>query len=542
MLNFDSSKYNYPSRRNLVYAKNALAATSVPAGAEIGLDVMRHGGNAIDAAVAMAASMPILEPTSNGLGSDCFALIWIEKDKKLYGLNASGFSPKNISAEKVRELGYTEMPKSGWIPTMVPGCVSGWQKMIQRFGTKSFDELFSYAIDYAENGCPVYVNVSKIWKAEINRIIKDSEKNPKAFEYWKKVFLTEDGSYYKPGDVFKWSEYGQTLRELAQTDCESFYRGKLMEKTIAFSKATGGFYEESDFTSYNAEWVTPITTDYKGYTVCEIPPNGHGITVLMALNILEGLTLPKDRETDEYYHKIMESIKLAYADAKEYVADPRFMKTTSEKMLSKEYAAKRRALITEKALMPETGDPNCGGTIYLCTADKEGNMVSFIQSNYNGFGSGIAVPDTGLSFQNRGANFYLDETKANYLEGHKKSYHTIIPGFLMQNGLPLGPFGVMGAFMQPQGQLEVLSNMIDYNMNPQDALDAPRIQWTKEKNLQIEFEASDDITKGLIKRGHNVEVITDTMRMGRGQIILKMPNGVYCGATEKRCDGTVAGF
>lgn len=542
MLQFDAHRYPYASRRNVVYAKNAVACTSVPLGAQIGLDVMKSGGSAVDAAVAMAAAMPLLEPTGNGLGSDCFALVWIEREKKLYGLNASGVAPRALSAERVRALGYDAMPTTGWLPTMVPGAVAGWAALHERFGTKPLAELFAPAIEYAEEGYPVPVNVEPQWAQDSRRIAKAMEKNAAPHEYWWRCFMKPDGTPYRAGDIFRFPDYAATLRELAATNCESYYRGALMEKIVAFSRATGGYFTEEDFRAYHPEWVEPITQDYRGYTVCEIPPNGHGITVLMALGILDGLEMPEERESAEHYHKVMEAIKLAFADTKTYVADPRYMKTKVEELLDPGYLAARRALISDRALEPKAGDPHCGGTIYLCTADREGNMVSFIQSNYTTFGAGVAVPGTGISLQNRGANFSLDPMSDNCLAGGKKSYHTIIPGFLMKDGAAVGPFGVMGAFMQPQGQAEVLVNTLDYHMNPQSALDAPRIQWIGGKKLQLEREAGEDIAEALRAMGHEVEVIDDRISMGRGEIVWRGEGGIYVAATEPRCDGTVAAW
>ena len=401
MPQFDPQKYSYPSRRNVVYARRAMACTSVPLGAQIGLDVMKAGGNAMDAAVAMAAAMPILEPTGNGLGSDCFALIWVEKEKKLYGLNASGVAPMALDAKMVRAMGHSEMPKTGWLPTMVPGAPAGWAAINKKFGAKPLSELFAPAISYAREGYPVPVNLEPQWEKDSQRIAAARSKEPAPHSYWWNTFMKEDGTHYRAGELFRWEEYAQTMEELAATDCESYYRGPLMEKIVAFSRETGGYFCEDDFRNYQPMWVEPITTDYKGYTVCEIPPNGHGITVLMALNILKGLELSQEKDCADTYHKILESIKLAFADTKTYVADPRYMKTKVEDLLSEEYAAQRRALISDRALMPEAGDPSCGGTIYLCTADPEGNMVSFIQSNYTTFGAGVAIPGTGISLPGR---------------------------------------------------------------------------------------------------------------------------------------------
>ena len=542
MPEFDPRSYAYPSRRNVVYARKAMACTSIPQGAQIGLDVMKAGGNAVDAAVAMAAAMPLLEPTSNGLGSDCFALVWVEAEKKLYGLNASGVAPAALSAALVRELGHQTMPQAGWIPTMVPGAPAGWAELNRRVGTKPQPQLFAPAISAAREGVPVQVNLEPMWEEDARRIAAAMERDPSPHAYWWERFMKPDGTPYRAGDVFRWEEYAQTLEELAATGCESYYRGPLMEQIVAFSRATGGYFCEDDFRNYKPEWVEPISTDYKGYTVCEIPPNGHGITVLMALNLLKGLKLSDQKDCADTYHKILESIKLAFADTRTYVADPRYMRTRVEDLLSEEYAARRRALISEQALTPEAGDPSCGGTIYLCTADPQGNMVSFIQSNYTTFGAGVAIPGTGISLQNRGANFSLDEGSDNCLAGGKRSYHTIIPGFLMRDGEAVGPFGVMGAFMQPQGHVLVVVNTVDYHMNPQEALDAPRIQWTGGKHIQLEREVPAHIVQDLARRGHEVEIVNSNLHMGRGQIIWKTENGLYIGGTEPRCDGTVAAW
>lgn len=542
MPEFDPRSYAYPSRRNVVYARKAMACTSIPQGAQIGLDVMKAGGNAVDAAVAMAAAMPLLEPTSNGLGSDCFALVWVEAEKKLYGLNASGVAPAALSAALVRELGHQTMPQAGWIPTMVPGAPAGWAELNRRFGTKPLPQLFAPAISAAREGVPVQVNLEPMWEEDARRIAAAMERDPSPHAYWWERFMKPDGTPYRAGDVFRWEEYAQTLEELVATGCESYYRGPLMEQIVAFSRATGGYFCEDDFRNYKPEWVEPISTDYKGYTVCEIPPNGHGITVLMALNLLKGLKLSDQKDCADTYHKILESIKLAFADTRTYVADPRYMRTRVEDLLSEEYAARRRALISEQALTPEAGDPSCGGTIYLCTADPQGNMVSFIQSNYTTFGAGVAIPGTGISLQNRGANFSLDEGSDNCLAGGKRSYHTIIPGFLMRDGEAVGPFGVMGAFMQPQGHVLVVVNTVDYHMNPQEALDAPRIQWTGGKHIQLEREVPAHIVQDLARRGHEVEIVNSNLHMGRGQIIWKTENGLYIGGTEPRCDGTVAAW
>lgn len=279
MLRFDPERYAYPSRRNVVYARRGMACTSVPLGAQVGLEVLKSGGNAVDAAVAMAAAMPLLEPTGNGLGSDAFALVWVEKDKKLYGLNASGTAPAALSAELVRGLGFAQMPKEGWIPTMVPGAPGGWAELNRRFGARPLTELFAPAVSYAREGAPVPVNVSRQWEKDCRRIQKAMERNSAPHTYWWEAFMKKDGTPYRSGELFRWEEYAQTLEELAATGCESYYRGGLMEKIVSFSRQTGGYFTEEDFQNYHPQWVEPIAAGYQGYTVCEIPPNGHGITV-----------------------------------------------------------------------------------------------------------------------------------------------------------------------------------------------------------------------------------------------------------------------
>lgn len=533
----DYNKYSYNSRRNVVFANRGMASSTSPIASQIGRDVMRDGGNAMDAAVAMAMALPLVEPCSNGLGSDCFVQIWSAKDKKLYGLNGSGFSPQAISGELVRTLGYETMPTRGWIPTMVPGAPAAWAEIVRRFGSKSMSELAAPTVRYAREGFNIPVNVAKMWHNETSNIVERAGKEPDVFGEWVRVF-TRDGAPYNAGDLFRNPDFADTLEEIAATDAESYYRGPLMKKIVEHSKATGGFFEEEDFTNYRPEWVEPISVNYRGYDVFEMPPNGHGLTVLMAMKLLEGFELG-EREDVETYHRIMESIKVAYVDVKRYVADPLAMKTKVSDMLSDRYLNERRSMIGHDAILAEPGIP-CGDTVYFCTADGEGNMVSFIQSNYNDFGSGIVIPGTGINLQDRGANFSLDPDSDNYLEGGKKSYHTIIPGFLMKDGKPVGPFGVMGGFMQPQGQVQVLVNTIDYGMNPQEALDCPRMQWIGDKHIQVEADISEGVAEAMRARGHEVEVIDNKLGMGRGQIIWRMDNGSLVGGTEPRADGAIA--
>lgn len=538
MLNFDCGKYAYASRRNVVFARKGIACSCVPLASQVGIDTMKHGGNAMDAAVAMAVTLPLVEPTCNGLGSDCFALIWSAKEKKLYGLNGSGVAPMALSARLVRNMGYEQMPINGWLPTMVPGAPAAWAALRRRFGRLPMADLMAPAIRYAREGFPVPLNVHRLWVGEVARFRAAAGTDPAVFAPWLDYF-TKDGEAYGPGELFRLPDYADTLECLAATDCESYYRGELMEKIVSFSRQTGGFFTEADFRNYTPLWVEPITVNYRGYDVFEMPPNGHGITALMALNILNGMELGP-RDSADTYHKMIEAVKLAFIDAKTYVSDPRYMRTRVSDLLSGQYAARRRALIGETALYPSAGDPSCGDTVYFCTADEEGNMVSFIQSNYMEFGSGVVIPGTAISLQNRGANFSLDENSDNCLLGGKRSYHTIIPGFLAKDGQPIGPFGVMGGFMQPQGHVQLVVNTVDYCMNPQECLDAPRFQWQGEKYIQLEQDVPAAVAEELRRRGHEVEIVTDRIAMGRGQIIWRRADGTLVGGTEPRSDGAIA--
>jgi len=514
-----------------------MVCTSQPLAAQAGLDMLKKGGNAVDAAVAVASALTVLEPTGNGLGSDAFALVWMEKEKRLYGLNASGPAPMGLDPDTLRKKYGSTMPKRGWDTVTVPGAVSAWSALSYRFGRLSFEKLLSPAIGYARGGYPVSPMISKLWNDGFRRFqaeLKEESQQP-----WFATFVP-NGRAPQPGEVVTLPWHAATLEELASTGGESLYRGKLAERIDQWARKTGGVLRKEDLESFYPEWVEPISTDYRGYTVSEIPPNGHGIVALMALNIMEGFQV--DGQEVERVHRQIESMKLAFADGQRYVTDPGFMRVTPEQMLSKEYAARRRALIGHDALTPEPGDPACGGTVYLCTADQEGNMVSYIQSNYMGFGSGVVIPETGISLQNRGNNFSLDPQSENCAAPGKKPYHTIIPGFLSKGGRAVGPFGVMGGFMQPQGHFQVILNTIDHGMNPQEVLDAPRWQWVGGKRVEVERAFPYDVTEALIRRGHEIKVVPESHLMGRGQIIWRNEEGVLMGATEPRADGVVAAW
>ena len=536
---FDPQKYQHASRRKLTYGTKGMVCTAQPLAAQAGLDIIKAGGNAVDAAIATAACLTVVEPTANGIGSDCFALVWMKDENKLFGLNGSGPSPMGISAEALREQGLKEVPMYGWTPVNVPGTPSGWAELSKRFGKLPLSQVLEPAARYAEEGHPVAPTVSYAWKGALKKFTPIFGDQP-CHKGWFDTFI-KDGKAPEPGDVFVSQGHADTLREIGRTNAESFYRGALADKIDAFSRETGGYLRKSDLEVFHAEWVEPITTNYKGYDVWEIPPNGHGIVALMALNILEGFDI-SGYDRGDATHKMIESMKLAFVDGMHYVTDPRYMGVTPAELLSKDYAAKRRELISDTALLPEHGDPHCGGTVYLCTADGEGNMVSYIQSNYRGFGSGVVVPGTGIALNDRGNNFTLDENHFNCLAPGKKPYHTIIPGFLTKDGKAVGPFGVMGGFMQPQGHLQVVTDTVDFLMNPQDALDAPRWQWVGGKEIHVEQNFPEAITKELIRRGHDVKVQAEETSFGRGEIIWRNDEGVLVGATEPRADGVVAAW
>lgn len=537
--NFDAQEYKYASRRRVVHAKRGMVCTSQPLASQAGLTILQQGGNAIDAAIATAICQTIVEPTNNGLGSDCFALVWT--GGKLHGLNGSGYAPQRLTPEAVAASGATEkMPLRGWEAVTVPGAPSAWAELHKRFGRLPFAKLFEPAIYYAEQGYPVSPIVARFWQEGIDALIP--HKNNPAIAPWFATFdVHGNGVAPKTGELVTLPDHAKTLRILADSYCESYYRGELAQRLVEFSDKTGGYLSLEDLADYRAEWVEPVHINYHGYDVWEMPPNGHGITALMALNILKDMEIGA-KDTGDTFHKQIEAMKLAFADGMHYIADPRYMQTRVEELLSDAYAAQRRALIGETALEPTHGKPFCGGTVYLCTADGEGNMVSFIQSNYKDFGSGIVLPGYGINLNDRGAGFSLDPELDDYLAPRKKPYHTIIPGFLTHEGEAVGPFGVMGAYMQPQGHVQVIMNTVDWLLNPQSALDAPRWQWIAGKEIWLESSVAPEIVEDLRRRGHEVRVLEDDTTFGRGEIIWRDSNGVLAGATEPRADGVVAAW
>lgn len=513
-----------------------MVCTSQALAAQAGLEILKKGGNAIDSAIATAICLTVTEPTSNGIGSDAFAIIWFQD--KLYGFNGSGMAPAKADVKKLKELGYDTMPMVGWYPVTVPGAPSAWIALSKRFGKLPFADLFQQAIAYAQEGFPVSPTVSQLWKKSYD-LYREKGKNKEEFDEWFATFAPK-GHAPSAGEIWKSPNHAKTLQELAETCCESFYKGEIAEKIHAFSSKYHGWLCKQDLENHEPLWVEPISIGYKGYDIWEIPPNGHGIVALMALNMIKNASL--GQRDSQSYHEQIEAMKLAFADGKNFIADNRYMKATIEQLLSEEYGKKRWAEISDRAKEPVFGDPFSGGTVYLCTADEEGNMVSYIQSNYDGFGSGLVVPGTGIALHNRGANFSLDEAHVNCLAPNKRPYHTIIPGFLTKDKKAVGPFGVMGGFMQPQGHMQVMMNMIDFHMNPQEALDAPRWQWTGGKRIMVERQFPFAITEKLLHLGHEIIVEPEDIEFGRGQMIVRNDDGVLAGATEPRADGVVAAW
>jgi gamma-glutamyltranspeptidase/glutathione hydrolase len=525
------TEYPYLSTRRVVMGTRGAVATSQPLAAIAGMEMLWAGGNAVDAAIATAIALTVVEPTSNGIGSDAFALVW---DGQLHGLNASGCSPQNLTLEQFQ--GLSTVPETGWSTVTVPGAISAWRKLWERWGSLPFEQLFAPAIRYAEQGFPVSPVTSLAWKQAESIYLPLTSAE---FAPFQTVFFP-DRRAPAAGEIWHSQAHAETLREIAATGGESFYRGSLARHIADFAADTNGYLSFSDLASHQADWVTPISTKYRGLTVWEIPPNTQGIATLIALNILSGFDLASiPRESTQSYHLQIEAMKLAFADLYRYVADERFLEVPAAHLLSLDYAETRRALITETAIANSHPGLPKGGTVYLAAADGE-LMVSFIQSNYMGFGSGIVPDGTGIALQNRGSGFTLEPGHPNQLAPGKRPLHTIIPGFLTIGDRPIGPFGVMGGEMQPQGHLQVVVNLADYGMNPQAALDAPRWRFISNSTVLLESTVAQDIVQGLAQRGHDVRQNPADF-FGRGQMISQQ-KGVFIAASESRADGLALAY
>ena len=530
--------------RSEVIAAHGMVASSHPLATQIGLEILKQGGSAVDAAIAVNAALGLMEPTGNGIGGDLFAIVWDAKSKKLYGLNASGPAPKKLSLEYFQKNNLSEYPEFGPLPVTVPGAVAGWSELHKKFGKLPIDRLFKPTIAYAREGFPVTETIAYYFTLNKQRF--------QDYPNFKEVWMA-NGDVPKTGEIFKNPALGNTLETLADKGLSEFYTGDIARITADFIQAQGGFLSYDDLASYRPEWVQPISTDYRGYEVWELPPNTQGLATLQILNILEGFNLAElGLYSTEYIHLFIEAKKLAFADRAKFYADPRFAKLPIETLLSKDYATKRRQEINPKkaALVDASGLPQYGDTVYLTTADQEGNMVSLIQSNYSGMGSGMTPPKLGFMLQNRGTLFSLDPKHLNVVAGGKRSFHTIIPAFVTKDGDPYISFGVMGGATQPQAQAQVLINIIDFGMNLQEAGDAPRIvhsgssQPSGERmrsggTVSLESAFDENIRKELVEMGHTLKY--EKGSFGGYQAIMKK-NGVYYGASESRKDGQAAGY
>lgn len=541
--------------RQPLYAPHGAVATSQPLAAAAGLAALRKGGTAVDAALATAIALTVVQPGSNDIGGDLFAIVW--DGERLHGLNASGRSPAALTRDVVlaatdgrgaapsTALGGAQasgpaMPARGWLPVTVPGAPAGWRDLHDRFGVLPFADLFADAIGYAENGYPVSPNVAAGWARSVQT---HAELTGPEFDEWSRVFTVDGKRAARPGERWRNPDGARTLRRIAATNADAFYRGEIAQALAEYAAGTGGLLTAEDLARHTSTWVQPIKADYRGHEVWELPPNGQGVAALLALNILDGVDLAAMSLADRLHWQI-EAMKLGFADAHAYVADPEKVAVPVEELLSPAYAASRRELITERAGTPEPGSPGRGGTVYLCTADSGGMMVSLIQSNYMAFGSHVVLPGFGFGLQNRGAGFSLDPAHPNVVAPNKRPYHTIIPGFLTRGGAPVGPFGVMGGHMQPQGHLQLVSHTVDDGLDPQAALNAPRWYWHADRAVLVEPDLlnarSGPMAIGeLRQRGHSLAVADDddSPPFGYGQAIWRLPEGGYVAGSDPRADG-----
>ncbi|MEC4803199.1 MAG: gamma-glutamyltransferase family protein [Jaaginema sp. PMC 1079.18] len=524
--------YPYPSQRRVICGKRGAVATSQPLAAIAGMEMLLAGGNAVDAILAMAIALTVVEPTSNGLGSDAFALVW---DGKLHGLNGSGKSPQALNLNNFS--GLSQVPELGWLPVTVPGAVSAWVNLWERWGDLPFEHLFAPAIRYATEGFPVSPVTAQLWQNAEKRFLP---LRAPEFQAFRDVFFQGDRAP-KAGEVWASPYHAKTLKKIAVTGGQSFYQGEIARDIEAFASDTGGYLTVGDLAAHQAQWVEPIATTYRDLTVWEIPPNTQGIAALMALNILEQYDLAEHpRESVETYHRQIEAMKLAFADVNQYVGDPDFMALKPGQLLSKTYAAQRQQLIQDQALASaDPGFPD-SDTVYLCATAGD-LMVSLIQSNFEGFGSGILIPETGIALHNRGSGFTLTANHPNQFAPGKRPFHTIIPGFLTRDSHPIGPFGVMGGQMQPQGHVQMAVNLADYGMNPQAALDAPRWRFLRGDRVLVEPMISPEIRAALSQRGHNIGLTGEIGQFGRGQMILRQDD-VFIAGSDPRSDGLAIAY
>ncbi|MHA1865212.1 MAG: gamma-glutamyltransferase [Candidatus Heimdallarchaeaceae archaeon] len=523
-----------------IYGKRGMVASSQPLASEAGMRILQQGGNAADAAVAVAAALNVTEPTSTGIGGDCFCLYWNNKEKKVNGINGSGRAPSSLTLEFLQEQGIKDnLPPFSVHTVTVPGAAAGWVDTVEKYGTMSLKEILTPAIELAEKGFPVSPITAFFWDKGVRQL----KNGPNAEE------LLINGRAPKEGEIMKNPTLANTFRELTEHGKAGFYEGRIAESIIELLESLGGVMTLDDLKNHKSTFDKPISVNYRGVDIFEIPPNGQGITALIALNILEEFDFTDIQHlSSEYFHLLIEIMRIAFADTRWYVADPDVVSVPTLELLSKEYAIKRKMLFNpNKATIDiQRGSPfSNSDTVYFCVVDGEGNACSFINSNYMGFGTGLIPKKCGFTLQNRGANFSLNPNHPNVLSPNKRPYHTIIPGMAVQNGELYAPFGVMGGFMQPQGHVQILVNMIDYGLNPQQALDTPRFcirDGTSKGKVALEEGIDVTVMSELARMGHEIVPITGWARavFGRGQIIRRNPKtGVLCGGTDPRADGIV---
>ena len=546
---YDRPAKNRHQSRSVTVAKNGIVATSQPLAAQVGIDVLKAGGNAVDAAIATNAMLGLVEPMSCGIGGDLFVIYWDAKTKKLYGLNASGRSPYALNRDVFKQKRLKQIPVTGPLPWSVPGCVDGWSVLHQRFGKLPMKDVLAPSIRYGKEGFAVTEIIANSWRSGARRLLKHPDSA--------KTYLP-DGRAPRHGEVFRNPYLAKTYQLIADKGRDAFYTGAIAKRIVKFSKANGGYFSLKDFKDHKSEWVEPVSTTYRGYRVWELPPNGQGIAALQMLNVLEGYDLKTmGHNSAEFVHLFVEAKKLAFADRAKFYADPAFNKLPTKELISKPYAEKRRKLIDRKKAATDVpaGNPKLarGDTIYLTVVDKDRNCCSFIQSNYYGFGSMMVPGDLGFVLQNRGALFALDDTHFNRLEPHKRPFHTIIPAFVTKGGKPFLCFGLMGGDMQPQGHVQIVVNIVDHGMNVQEAGDAARVRHLGSQTptgrsmnsdggqVALESGVPLSVLKNLMQRGHHL--VRSPGGFGGYQAIrIDHKTGTLFGATEPRKDGAAVGY
>lgn len=531
-----------PAGRSVVRASQGMVATSQPLASQAGLDVLKRGGNAVDAAIAIAAVLNVTEPNMTGVGGDAFMMIYSSKTKKLEALNASGRAPRALNLDYFASRKITQMPTSGMETITVPGAFDGWVTLLEKYGTLKLADLIAPAIGYAENGFPVMEKIAADWAPEVPKLRLTAAASS--------TYLV-NGEAPKPGAIFHQKNLARTLRTLAKGGRDAFYRGEIARAIVDYCRQNGGFLSMEDFASQKSTWVDPISTTYRGYTLHELPPNNQGLTALLLLNILEGIDLKAMRtEPDLYYHTLIEATKIAFADRNRYIADPSFAKVPVTELLSKDYATRRRALIDpSKAIdAPAYGDVRMGSdTTYFTVVDKDRTAVSFINSIFNSFGSGVVAGETGIMLHNRGTGFSLDPSHPNKLEPGKRPFHTLIPAMVFKDGNLLMSYGVMGGDIQAQGHVQVLVNLVDRGLNLQQAIDAPRVRYISGRGVMMEEGLTAPVIGRLIERGHERVMpaagVMHRALMGGGQAIMIDPEtGALLGASDSRKDGLALGY